>query len=593
MAFDGIMLRSVCAELNEKLAGGKVDRITQPERDEINIRFRAFDTIGKCNVNRTLLLSSNPSQSRVHLTQTKKENPAVAPNFCMLLRKHLTGAKFVKASQPGLERVLFLDFECSTELYETVTNRLVIEIMGRCSNLVFTDGDGHIYDAVHQVDFSDSEKRQILPGMTYTLPPAQDKSDLLTADIANALERNSTGRIDKRICEKFLGVAPLLGREAAFICSGATDTDISDLSDERFGKLVSYLETVADGVKQEKFSPVFLYAEKPLEYWCFDICQYGSAAKKITDISASEAIERYFSVKAAAEHIKRSSADITKIIGTVISRLSRKVEAQRGELKECEKADIYKRYGDIITSNMYLLKGGEKNARLVDYYAEEPTECTVELDPRLSPTANAQRYYKLYKKAQTAKKMLSEQIPEALADIEYLETVRSSVENASSVSELAQIRRELTEQGYIKQRGKIKTQKQKKPETCKPSEYTSSDGFTILVGKNNLQNDALTLKIADRHDIWFHIKNYAGSHVVVVTEGRTPPDSTLEEAAVLAATFSSADAGAKVEVDYTEVKNVKKPSGARPGKVIYVNYRTAVVTAKEKPKEQRKNGNIS
>ena len=189
--------------------------------------------------------------------------------------------------------------------------------------------------------------------------------------------------------------------------------------------------------------------------------------------------------------------------------------------------------------------------------------------------------------------MLSEQIPEALADIEYLETVRSSVENASSVSELAQIRRELTEQGYIKQRGKIKTQKQKKPETCKPSEYTSSDGFTILVGKNNLQNDALTLKIADRHDIWFHIKNYAGSHVVVVTEGRTPPDSTLEEAAVLAATFRSADADATVEVDYTEVKNVKKPSGARPGKVIYVNYRTAVVTAKEKPKEQRKNGNIS
>ena len=221
----------------------------------------------------------------------------------------------------------------------------------------------------------------------------------------------------------------------------------------------------------------------------------------------------------------------------------------------------------------------------MDYYAEEPTECTVELDPRLSPTANAQKYYKLYKKAQTAKKMLAEQIPEALSEIEYLESVRSSVENADSVAELGQIRRELSEQGYVKQRGKQKTQRQKKPETCKPSEYKSTDGFTILVGKNNLQNDALTLKIADKHDIWFHIKNYAGSHVVVVTDGKTPPDSTLEEAAVLAATFSSADAGAKVEVDYTEVKNVKKPSGARPGKVIYVNYTTAVVTAKEKPRE--------
>ena len=585
MAFDGIMLRSICAELNEKLASGKVDKITQPERDEINIRFRAFDKANKCNVNRTLLLSSNPSQARIHLTQTKKENPPVAPNFCMLLRKRLTGAKFIGASQPGLERVLHLDFECSTELYETVTNRLTIEIMGRCSNIVFTDENGKIYDAVHQVDFSSSEKRQILPGLTYTLPPSQDKEDLLSADIKSTLERERAGRIDKRICEKFLGVAPLLGREAAFSCKGATDADIASLSDGEFEKLADFLLELRSNIENERFSPVFLYSDKPLEYYCFDIEQYGSAAKKISEISASEAVERYFSVKAATEHIKRSSSDMTKLIATVISRLSRKVEAQRGELKECEKADVFKRYGDIITSNMYLLKGGEKTARLVDYYAEEPTECTVELDPRLSPTANAQKYYKLYKKAQTAKKMLAEQIPEALSEIEYLESVRSSVENADSVAELGQIRRELSEQGYVKQRGKQKTQRQKKPETCKPSEYKSTDGFTILVGKNNLQNDALTLKIADKHDIWFHIKNYAGSHVVVVTDGKTPPDSTLEEAAVLAATFSSADAGAKVEVDYTEVKNVKKPSGARPGKVIYVNYTTAVVTAKEKPRE--------
>lgn len=585
MAFDGIMLRSVCAELNKKLAGGKVDKITQPERDEINIRFRAFDAENKCNVNRTLLLSSNPSQARIHLTQTKKENPAVAPNFCMLLRKRLSGARFLRASQPGLERVLFLDFECSTELYETVTNRLTIEIMGRCSNIVFTDGNGKIYDAVHQVDFSSSEKRQVLPGLTYTLPPSQEKEDLLSADIAKALERNRSGRADKRICEKFLGVAPLLGREAAFRCFGEADADISALSDGEFEKLVSFLTDLRENIKNERFSPVFLFSDKPLEYYCFDIEQYGSAVKKISGIGASEAIERYFSIKAAAEHIKRSSSDLTKLTATAIARLSRKVEAQRGELKECEKADIFKRYGDIITSNMYLLKGGEKTARLIDYYAEEPTECTVELDPRLSPTANAQKYYKLYKKAQTAKKMLSEQIPEALAEIEYLESVRSSVENADSVSELGQIRRELTEQGYVKQRGKQKLQKQKKQETCKPAEYMSSDGFTILVGKNNLQNDALTLKIADKHDIWFHIKNYAGSHVVVVTDGKKPPNRTLEEAAVLAATFSSADTGAKVEVDYTEIRNVKKPSGARPGKVIYVNYSTAVVTAKEKPKE--------
>ena len=317
----------------------------------------------------------------------------------MLLRKRLTGAKFIGASQPGLERVLHLDFECSTELYETVTNRLTIEIMGRCSNIVFTDENGKIYDAVHQVDFSSSEKRQILPGLTYTLPPSQDKEDLLSADIKSTLERERAGRIDKRICEKFLGVAPLLGREAAFSCKGATDADIASLSDGEFEKLADFLLELRSNIENERFSPVFLYSDKPLEYYCFDIEQYGSAAKKISEISASEAVERYFSVKAAAEHIKRSSSDMTKLIATVISRLSRKVEAQRGELKECEKADVFKRYGDIITSNMYLLKGGEKTARLVDYYAEEPTECTVELDPRLSPTANAQKYYKNYRKA--------------------------------------------------------------------------------------------------------------------------------------------------------------------------------------------------
>ena len=364
MAFDGIMLRSICAELNEKLAGGKVDKITQPERDEINIRFRAFDKANKCNVNRTLLLSSNPSQARIHLTQTKKENPPVAPNFCMLLRKRLTGAKFIGASQPGLERVLHLDFECSTELYETVTNRLTIEIMGRCSNIVFTDENGKIYDAVHQVDFSSSEKRQILPGLTYTLPPSQDKEDLLSADIKSTLERERAGRIDKRICEKFLGVAPLLGREAAFSCKGATDADIASLSDGEFEKLADFLLELRSNIENKRFSPVFLYSDKPLEYYCFDIEQYGSAAKKISEINASEAVERYFSVKAAAEHIKRSSSDMTKLIATVISRLSRMVEAQRGALKECEKADIFKRYGDIITSNMYLLKGGEKRLAL-------------------------------------------------------------------------------------------------------------------------------------------------------------------------------------------------------------------------------------
>ena len=586
MAFDGIMLRSICAELNEKLAGGKVDKITQPERDEINIRFRAFDKANKCNVNRTLLLSSTPSQARIHLTQTKKENPPVAPNFCMLLRKRLTGAKFIGASQPGLERVLHLDFECSTELYETVTNRLTIEIMGRCSNIVFTDENGKIYDAVHQVDFSSSEKRQILPGLTYTLPPSQDKEDLLSADIKSTLERERAGRIDKRICEKFLGVAPLLGREAAFSCKGATDADIASLSDGEFEKLADFLLELRSNIENKRFSPVFLYSDKPLEYYCFDIEQYGSAAKKISEIRASEAVERYFSVKAAAEHIKRSSSDMTKLIATVISRLSRKVEAQRGELKECEKADIFKRYGDIITSNMYLLKGGEKTARLVDYYAEEPTECTVELDPRLSPTANAQKYYKNYRKAKTAEEKLTEQIGLAQTELTYIDSVFESLALAENERDLNEIRADLAEQGYVRRRAGKKNQKQ--PALSAPLKFKTSDGFTVLVGRNNRQNDKLTMKDANNNDIWFHTKNIPGSHTVLVTDGKAPTETAMEEAAVLAAQHSRAKDSAQVPVDYTQIRYVSKPQGAKPGMVIYVQYKTVYVdpTTESKAKQQ-------
>lgn len=577
MALDGIMLRSICTELNKKLSGGKVDRITQPEKDEINIRFRAFDEVNHCNVNRNLLISCNPSQARMHLTDSKKENPAVAPNFCMLLRKHLSSAKFISAEQYGLERVAVLNFECSTELYETVTNRLIVEIMGRCSNIIFTDEDYKIYDAVHQVDFSTSDKRQVLPGMKYTLPPSQNKKDFLSADIKSVIDEIGCGRVDKKLCEVFCGFAPLFGREISFLCSGRTDAELENFSEERKEKIVSVLAEFRQRIEKGEFSPVLLTTEKPLEYYCFNISQYGTSAEITENSSPSFVLDKFFLQKANAEHIKRSSADISKLISTTVARLSRKIEAQRGELEECEKAVIYKRYGDIITSNIYLLKGGEKSARLMDYYEEEPCEKNIELDPRLSPNMNAQRYYKMYKKAQTAKKVLSEQIPEALKEIEYFDSVKTAVENSSTLLELSQIRRELTEQGYIKKKGKP-SKRPAKAESCKPSEYRSSDGFTVFVGKNNLQNDALTLKTAEKKDIWFHIKNSTGSHVVISTEGKEPPLRTLEEAAILAATFSSATEGAKVEVDYTMIKNVKKPNGAKPGMVIYETYQTAVVS---------------
>ncbi|PWM44005.1 MAG: fibronectin/fibrinogen-binding protein [Clostridiales bacterium] len=565
MALDGIMTYALCCEFKKTLLGGKVEKITQPEKDDIVLHFH---TPGAEIKNSKLILSANPSNSRACLTAAQFENPLVPPNFCMLLRKHLGGAKLLNVTQPGFERVLIFTFECRTEMRESVEKHLILEIMGKWSNLVLTDFENKVIDALRPVDFSVSEKRQLFAGLTYELPPSQNKLDI-SAQTEISLPKGA--RLDTFLTSSFTGFSPLLSRELSYELTGKTDSENCD-------ELVlnKKLQNLYRNILEEKFTYCVLFTDKPLEFYCFDINQYGEFAEKKYYTTPSEALEEFYSERRKREHLKRGAADITKLLSTLISRVSRKINAQLLDIEECKKSEKYRRIGDIITANIYMLKKGDGNVMLQDYYSDgEPVQ--VSLDKRLTPSENAQRYYKLYKKATTAKEVLSKQLPLAKTELKYLESVLASVDTAENLVDISQIREELSNGGYIKKQQKDRKIKQ----SCVPSEYRSSDGFTILVGKNNAQNDFLTLKMAEKQDIWFHVKNYPGSHVIVVCEGKTPPNSTLTQAAIIAATNSKIRDGKNVEVDYTEVKNIKKPSGSKPGMVVYETYKTAIVTPSE------------
>lgn len=571
MALDGIMMRALCNELREALVGGRVEKVNQPERDEIVLNIH----------NKTgfrLLMSADPSHARVHITSSAKENPAVAPNFCMLLRKHLVASRITDVSQPGLERVLIIRFECRTELYDTVYKQLIIEVMGRYSNIIFTDGNGIIADAVKPVDFTTSSKRQILPGLRYELPPSQDKI-LLTRGFSPDFSSEKRG--DKYLTETFLGFSPLLSRELVFRATGETDTPMNGFSQQEREKLINLLEGLYDASENGSRTPSLIFdGDKPLEYYCLPITQYGEGKDSHPE-TLSAAMDRFFAEKSAQEHSRRLGSDTHKLLTTHKERLCRKLEAQRAELADCEKSNIYRLYGDMIIAEMYRIGKGMDSAVLTDYTADPPEQKTVPLDARLTPSANAQRYYKMYKKAQTAIKILNKQIPEGEKELVYLDSVFDELSRAGTADDLRQIRAELAASGYVKAPAAAKGRKAPKKERFVPFTVVSPDGFTVMIGKNNVQNDEITTSIADKHDIWFHVKDYPGSHVVVVTDGRKPPDSTLDFAAHLAADNSGADSGAKVAVDYTEIRNVRKPGGSRPGMVIYDNYRTAYVVGKK------------
>ena len=530
MALDAICLTAVLEELRGVLEGGRIDKVYQPSRDEIVLAVRG------AGENVKLLLSASPNGPRLHLTREVRENPAQPPMFCMLLRKHLTGARFLRLEQPELERIVLLRLESTDELGDKVGRTLVLEAMGRRANLILLDGEDRIIDCVRRVEGDVATgQRAVMPGLFYRLPEPRP------------------------------GLPPLLERELDFRSNG----------ESRGEPLEGKLRRLRAAVGPQGFVPYGLVREdKLVDFTFLPILQYGPDTESRRYESFSRLLDDFYASRATAEKVGQRGADLQKAVGRVRDRVARRVAQQELEREATRDRERKRELGDILTSNLYALQKGMKTVRLTDYYDPEGREVDIPLDPLLTPQQNAAKYYKEYNKAKTAEVVLGEQVEKGRRELEYLDSVLEAIALSEGERDLAEIRQELTDTGYLR-RG-AKAAKRMKV-AAKPMEFRSTAGLRISVGKNNTQNDLLTAKQAGKGDLWLHTQKIHGSHVILWTEGRAPDAGSIEEAAKLAAWFSQARDGKKVPVDYTPVKYVKKPAGAKPGMVVYTTYQTAYV----------------
>ena len=577
MAFDAGMLSCTLSEIRKAALGARIEKVYQPERDEIILLMRSFEG------GRRLLINAGSNNPRIGFTSTQKENPQNPPMLCMLLRKYLQGAKLVEIEMADFDRVAFLGFETRDEMGFECRRYLIIELMGKYSNLLFADGDKKIITAMRTSDLSLDSARPLIAGMTYELPPAQDKANPLHADIESFRAIYSAFPTD-RPCDKcmvsaFSGVAPVVAREIVFRATGHTDTPVrycfeEDVEREFF--------SVMDSIRNESYSPcLVLDSDKPVEYSFITLTQYGGCEVRPFE-GAGALLDAYFGTRDNIQRVHQRASDILKLLTNAETRIRKKLELQRGELKDCEKGSEFKKYGDLITANIYRLSRGDTSALFDDYESMNEDgsfeQVCVELDSRLTPAANAQRYYKKYNKAKKAQIELTRQIELAKSELEYIETVFEALEKAETEADLSEIRDELFHSGYA---SRMKNYSASKAPTPKPLKFITTNGYTVLCGKNNKQNDYITTKLASKMDWWFHVKGLPGSHVLMQTDGEEPPEIDFTEAAEIAAFYSKAQ-GDNIAVDYTPAKNVKKPAGAKPGYVIYhVNW-SAYVSPKEK-----------
>ena len=577
MAMDGVSIAALTEELNIEFRGSRVDKIQQTEPDELMISFYCGAGGGK-----KVRLTANPQVARVCMTEDKKKSPETAPLFCMLLRKHLGGAKFKEAVQPDFERIIKLVFDGMNEFGDPCEKYLIAELMGRHSNIILVDETEKIIDSIKHIDFSVSSVRQVLPGLAYTVPPSQEKQNPVTAtlsEIVEILNSQANGeKCEKAILSSFLGVSPLTAREIVYRAFKTSDIYMEDLDYSRVLDLSACCFEVFREIKDKKFSPCYLVrndTEQPFEFSAIPIAQYEDGAKEVNCDTMSSAVESFYRERDLKERLTRKSARITKIVSNNIDRCAKKLIAQTEELADTENMEKYRRYAELITANLYALTENSDKAVVVDYYDEEMPEITISLDKRVSPAVNAQRYFKKYTKAKNAEEELKKQIELARTELDYLESVEEELGKAKNEEDLSEIADELFEQGYIKRQ---KNDRKKKKAVSSPMEFVSPDGFRVLVGKNNKQNDLLTMKLAKNSDLWFHTKDIHGSHVILCYEyGREFSDEAITYAATLAAKYSKASESSQVPVDYTLVKYVKKPSGAAPGKVIYTNQTTVYI----------------
>lgn len=572
MALDAATLSLAAAELKEALRDTRIDKIFEPTRDEVVITLRSRTETFK------LLLSARSGSARVCFTQESFENPATPPSFCMLLRKHLNGGRLQDVRMLQGDRIVFFDFQCVNEMGDLVVNTLAAELMGRYSNLVLFQGE-KIIDALKRVDFEDSEVRQLLPGLKYTLPPAPPRPNFfsLTSAGLTAAAMQKELPVADALLKSTSGVGPAVCREVAFRAFGdEAPVSAAGMDAQQQQKLCDALEEVrAIYARGGEPTTVHMADGRAVEYSFLPLTQYGSGARLTRFDSYSEMLENYYSTKDRAERLRQKGKELFKAVRNMYDRAVRKQAARQEELAASERSEKLRLYGELLQANLWAVEKGQKNVTVTNYY--DGKEITIPLDVRLSASANAQKYFRDYKKKQTAAKMLVKLLEEGAHEIEYLETVLYEVESAAGEQALGEIRAELKAQGYLKYY-KVRDKKQKPADFWR---FTSSDGFEILVGRNNLQNDKLTLHTARGKDLWFHVQKAPGSHVVVMSHGQDIPLTTQQEAAELAVIYSSRSGGGKVPVDTTEVRNIRKPAGAKPGLVIYDVYTTVYVTPRE------------
>ena len=573
MSLDGAFLHIVTNEL-QPLVGARVDKVYQPSREEIVVSLRTYRDGGK-----KIVLSANSVSARVNLTSAAFENPQQPPMFCMLLRKHLSGGKLMAIRQDGLERIVALDFECTNEIGDIVTNTLIAEIMGRHSNIILVR-DGRVIDSVKRITDDISSVRRVLPGIQYEAPPRQDRLCLLDCEPEQVLSAiaDSPERLCKKLSAVLEGVSPILTREIAWYSAKDVDAVCSALSDSASDRLRFILGRIKSALSggECNFTVVSEPGGRKKDFCFINIEQYSTSMVISHADSANGLLDDFFASQDRTERTRQRAHDLLKLLMNSYERVSRKLELQKKELAECSEREVFRVRGDLINANIWRLEKGQTKAMLEDFTTGEPVE--VQLDPRLTPAQNAQKYYTEYRKLDTAEKKLTELIAKGQQELVYIDSVFDAASRTDSEMDLAEIRRELREQGYLK--GGVKADEKVK-KTSDPLHFRSSEGFEILVGRNNRQNDQLTLKTAKATDIWLHTQGIAGSHVIIRTEGKQPGEQTLFEAAQLAAFHSKGRSGSGVPVDYVAVKFVKKPAGAKPGMVIFTNNRTLYVTPDE------------
>lgn len=552
MALDGIFLSSIISELKDTLLETKIDKINQPEKDEILITFRGIK-------NRKLLISASPTYPRIHFTSIMKDNPKVAPMFCMVLRKHLIGGRIKAITQHNNDRIITIDIANTDEMGFDSIYMLIIEIMGRHSNIsLIRKRDFKVMDCIKHISSAINSFRVLLPGVQYVFPPESNKLNPFSykrEELINVLDKD----LDEGFYfQSFTGVSKVLSKELMV----RTRINGEVTKDSLLDTLDSYLKPLKEG----SYTFTMYYDRGPREFYCTELAIYKDFDSKVYK-SGSELLENYYNEKDKSERIKNRTQDLEKIINTNLERCNKKIKILKNAITEGSKKEVYKIYGELLTANIYALKGGQESATLWDYYSEDNSMITIPLEPNKSPSENIQSYYKKYNKLKKSEEVAIEQLKIAEEEIDYLTSVINNISNITSYEEVHEIREELMEAGYIRYR-----KNKDKPKTTKPHHFISSQGYDIYVGRNNLQNDYLTLRFAGKNDTWFHTKNIPGSHVIV--KGNNLPEETLIEAASLAAYYSKGKSSSKVPVDYTEVRNVKKPNGAKPGMVTYSTNKT-------------------